>query len=372
MTTPNEPQSKSGALAASDAAGSSTNRRSDNASQSGSRALTHAALTGQGGSRTPVGPLAVHYCAAVAGYTIRQYTLHARLLAESIFRYYERFQPDVVWVSADTWVSAQAMGAAVEAVGDNQPFGGTDTPCIQTARDIDELPSPDPGSQGRYPLMLEALTRVVEQLGRDAFIVGCFDQYPFSLAAALAGINEIMIKVIEDPPFVAALMERCVEYGAAYAKAMSDAGADMLSGGDSPVGLMGPRLYRETALPFERRLIAQIQAATRKPVSLHICGRALPILADMASSGADVLEVDHQVDLAQACRLVDPRITLWGNLDPVSVLAQASPNEVRDRARQALATVKDSGHRRFVLSSGCTLAMETPSENLEALLQCER
>ena len=221
-------------------------------------------------------------------------------------------------------------------------------------------------------MMLDALTRVVQQLGRDVFVVGCFDQYPFSLAAALVGINEIMIKVIEDPPFVAAIMERCVEYGAAYARAMSDAGADMLSGGDSPAGLIGPRLYRETALPFERRLIAQIKAATRKPVSLHICGRALPILADMASSGADVLEVDHHVDLAQACCLVGPEITLWGNLDPVSVLARASAGAVRDHARHALATVKASAHPRFVLSSGCTLAMETPPENLDAFLRCEQ
>jgi MtaA/CmuA family methyltransferase len=350
----------------------STGANSDAMIQAGSRALVHAALAGGNVARTPVGPLAVHYCAAVAGNTIRQYTLHARLLAESILRYYERFQPDVVWISADTWVSAQAMGATVDAEGDDQPFGGIGPPRIQTAHDIDRLPAAEPGSQGRYPLMLEALTRVVEQLGQNVFIVGCFDQYPFSLAAALVGINEIMVKVIEDPPFVAAIMERCVEYGAAYARAMSDAGVDMLSGGDSPVGLIGPRLYRETALPFERRLIAQIKAATRKPVSLHICGRTLPILEDMASSGADVLEVDHHVDLAQACRLVSPDLTLWGNLDPVSVLARASAREVRDHALRALAAVKASGHPRFVLSSGCALAMETPPENLDALLKCEQ
>jgi uroporphyrinogen decarboxylase len=337
-----------------------------------SRALVHEALAGRSVPRTPVGALAVHYCAGVAGYTLRQYTLQARLLAESVLRYYERFRPDVVWVSADTWVSAQAMGATVDAVGDDQPFSGSGPPTIQTARDLDRLPAADPGSQGRYPLMLEALTRVVQQLGREVFVVGCFDQYPFSLAAALVGINEIMVKVIEDPPFVAAVRERCVEYAAAYARAMSDAGADMLSGGDSPVGLVGPRLYREIALPFERRLIAQIKAATHKPVSLHICGRALPILKDMASSGADVLEVDHHVDLAEACRLAGPDVTLWGNLDPVSVLARGNAGEVREHALRALATVKAAGHPRFVLSSGCTLAMETPPENLDALLRCEQ
>lgn len=334
--------------------------------------MVQRALSGLATARTPTGPLAVHFCAAIAGHSLRHYTLKARVLAESVVRYYERFKPDAVWVSADTWVSAEAMGATVGAASDDQPFGGVGPPLIRTARDIDRVPAADPSNQGRYPLMLEALAQVVAQLGKEVFIVGCFDQFPFSLAAAMAGINEIMVKVVEDQPLVVALMERCLEYGLAYARALSDAGADMLSGGDAPAGLVGPGLYRQLALPFERRLIAQLKAATGKPVSLHICGRASPILADMAESGADVLEIDHQVDLAQACRVVNPEVALWGNLDPVSVLARGSAEVVRQAAQRALAAVEACGRHRFVLSSGCTLAMETPPENLEAFLRCEQ
>jgi MtaA/CmuA family methyltransferase len=185
----------------------------------------------------------------------------------------------------------------------------------------------------------------------------------------LMGINEIMVKLVDDPPFVEALMERCMGYSLAYGRALAGAGADMLSGGDSPAGLVGPRLYRETALPFEQRLIAGLKSATGKPVSLHICGDSTPILADMASSGADVLEIDHKVDLARACDVVPPQVALWGNLDPVAVLAQGGAAGVRRAARAAVETVKARGRRRFVLSSGCTLAVETPPENLRAMLE---
>jgi MtaA/CmuA family methyltransferase len=286
-------------------------------------------------------------------------------------RYYERFRPDAVWVSADCWVSAEAMGAIVTSMGDDQPFGSCGRPLIQTARDVDRIPAPDPGTQGRYPLMLEALERVVQLLGRDAYVVACFDQYPFSLAAALMGIDTLMLTLNDDRPMVEALMERCLEYGRAYAIALSEAGGDLLSGGDSPAGLIGPRTYRDVALPFERRLIEEIKATTAKPVSLHICGNALPLLADMAGSGAHVLEIDHRVEMAEACRRVGPSVTLWGNLDPVGTLAQGQCGEVRRAAKRAIETVRTSGHRRFVLSSGCTLAMETPFENLEALLKVE-
>lgn len=334
-----------------------------------SRDLVKQALQGLAVPRVPTGPLAVHYCAGVAGVTVRQFTLQPRVLAESVLRYYERFRPDAVWVSADTWVSAEAMGAVVGATGEDQPLGGMGPPLIRTARDLDRIPRPDPGAQGRYPLMLEALSRVVEGLGREVYVVACFDQYPFSLAAALLGINEIMLSLADDRPLVEAVMERALEYSLAYARALDAAGADLLSGGDSPAGLLGPVAYREVALPFERRLIAALKSTTTKPVSLHVCGDALPILADMATTGADVLEIDHKVDLARACATVGPQVALWGNLDPVGVLAQGNPELVRHTARQAVETVRAQGHRRFVLSSGCTLAMETPAQNLAALLE---
>jgi len=334
-----------------------------------SKQLVIATLTGKPAPRTPTGPLAVHYCARPAGYTLRQYTTSAQALANSVIRYYERFTPDAVWLSADTWVSAEAMGAKVGADDDNQPWGGTGDPLIKSAADIDRIPAPDIGAQGRYPLMIEALSRIVSQIGREVFIVACVDQYPFSLAAALMGINEIMTRIVDDPEFVRALMSRCEQYAAAYGRALADAGADLLSGGDSPAGLLGPKLYRESALPAEIRLVKELKATTRKPVSLHICGNATAILPDMATSGADVLELDHAVDLGQACRTVGPNVGLWGNLDPIRVLAQGTTQQVRQAAQRTLAAAKAAAHGRFVLSSGCTLAVETPPENIEALIR---
>ena len=318
------------------------------------------------------GPLAVHYCAAAAGVPLRQYTTDPKTLADCVVQYYETFRPDAVWLSADTWVTAQAMGAEVDFVGDNQPMGGVGAPRVRTAADIDRIPPSDPSSQGRCPLMLEALERIRESIGGEAFVVACFDQHPFSLACALMGIDQVMLKLIDDRPMIEALMERCLEYGSAYALALADAGADMLSGGDSPAGLIGPRQYRQVALPFEKRLITHLKTSCDLPVSLHICGNATGILSDMAASGADVLELDHQTDLAEACRIVGPDVAIWGNLDPVGILTRGGVEQVRRATRELIAAVEACGCRRFVLSSGCTLAVETPPENLHAMFEAAR
>jgi MtaA/CmuA family methyltransferase len=316
--------------------------------------------------------LAVHFCARTADVSLRQYTTDARVLADSVLHYYQQFRPDAVWLSADTWVTAEAMGAAVGFTGVDQPLSGTGQPLIRSSADLDRIPAPDPTTQGRCPLMLDALQRIVRALGDEVFIVACFDQYPFSLACALMGLDQAMLKLIDDRPMVVALMERCAEYTATYAQALAAAGADMLSGGDSPAGLMGPSLYREVALPAEQHVIRKIKQSADCPVSLHICGDAMPILADMACCGADVLELDSQVDASAATRVVGPDIAVWGNLDPVRLLAQGNPEQVRQATRDLLQSITDAGHRRFVLSSGCTLAVETPPENLRAMLDAAR
>ena len=333
-----------------------------------SRNLVGQALTGRPVPRAVSGPLAVHYCARLAGVSMRDYTLNPRTLADCVLRYYETFHPDAIWLSADTWVTAQAMGAAVDFPSGDQPMAGTGGPCVRSAADIDRIPPPDPGSQGRWPTMLEAMRHLGDALGNDVFIVACFDQYPFSLACALMGIEQVMTRLMDDRSMVEDLMARCADYAVAYASALAEAGADMLSGGDSPAGLIGPRLYREVALPLEQLVIARLKSRVSLPVSLHICGHATPILTDMADSGADVLELDHQVEIATACRLLGPRIGIWGNLNPVALLAQGTPEQVRRATIELMETVRTCGHQRFVVSSGCTLAPDTPAANLHAML----
>jgi MtaA/CmuA family methyltransferase len=220
--------------------------------------------------------------------------------------------------------------------------------------------------------MLEAMRHIRDALGQEVFLVACFDQYPFSLACALMGIERVMLKLSDDRPLVEALMERCSEYCVAYAMALAEAGADMLSGGDSPAGLIGPGPYREVALPFEQHVIAALHARVALPVSLHICGNAMPILPQMAASGADVLELDHQVDIAAACRAVGPEMAIWGNLDPVALLVQGTPGQVRRATTDLLDAARACGHTRLVVSSGCTLALDTPAVNLHAMLAAAR
>ncbi len=326
------------------------------------------ALAGRETVRFPCAPLAVHFTAAFAGLTIREYTLDPEVMADCIARCYEAFQPDAVWLSADTWVTAEAMGARVEFTDDNQPPAGVGGPTVQSLADIEAIPTPDPWTQGRQPLLLEALRLLRAKLGPEVFIVACFDQAPFSLACALMGMEGAMRSLRRDPALLQAVLARCEEHACAYALALAKHSADLLSTGDSPAGLIGPRFYREVALPAEQRLFAGIRQQCDLPLSLHICGDTRHVLADMATAGADVLEIDHTVSLKYGCETVPEAIALWGNLDPVGLLMNGTAADVEAAARDAFAAIRGHGRRRFVLSSGCTLAPGTPAANLRAMM----
>ncbi len=334
-----------------------------------SRALILDAVGGKPVSRFPSGPLATFFCASDAGISVQDYSQNPKMQVESILRYYDKYRPDAVWISADTWVTAQAMGAPVFQIQANQPVTGPPEGFISRPQDLARIPKPDPFSLGRQPLMLEVLSRIVEKLGGEVFVVGCFDQSPFSLACQALGLTNLLARLWEDQPFLEGLLEACLDHASAYAEAMAACGADMLSTGDSPAVLIGPDLYGSLGQPWEQKLFTRLGKTTDAVLSLHICGDTSAILESMAQSGAHVLEIDHFVDLEAAFGKVGGQVALWGNIDPVGVLLNGDPALVRQRALALLDQARAVLPRRFVLSSGCTLAPQTPPENLLALLQ---
>lgn len=337
-----------------------------------SKQLIHAALRGEPTPRPVSGPLACHFCGRHYGMSLKDYTLDPEKLADSVIRYYREFRPDAVWVSADTWITAEAMGAPGRFPGNGEPMRGTPEPAYRTIRDLARIPDPDPASLGRESIMCRALRKVVEEIGDEVFVVASFDQSPFSLACALGGISEVMMATLTNEKFAGALLEKCVEHVIAYAQALAAEGADMLSTGDSPALMLGPDSYRKFALPYEQRVFRTLRETTDCKLSLHICGDSTGILTDMAASGADVLELDYEVDLEVACKILPDDIAIWGNINAVSPLYDGSPAEVGLAAGNALAAVREARRSRYVLSSGCTIAPDTPGENLIALIEAAR
>ena len=134
----------------------------------------------------------------------------------------------------------------------------------------------------------------------------------------------------------------CTEVAIAFAKAQVAAGADIIGLGDAIASQVSPKTYRQFALPYEQRIFAAVHEMGAL-ARLHICGNTSRILADMAQSGADIIDVDWMVDMGQAAAIFGDRAAVCGNQDPVAVMLNGTPEDgapdhtgVHDRRRLAL------------------------------------
>ena len=164
------------------------------------------------------------------------------------------------------------------------------------------------------------------------------------------------------------LLEYCYEQVRRYALAQAAAGADFTAIGDSTAGpdVCSPRIYRQFAHPYEVRLAADMAAHGVRLV-IHICGNTTAIMADIATTGATMIEFDYKADMARSRRAAAQNITLVGNVDPSGVMALGTPEEVLEECRRASRFWVSTGASSS--SPGCTLPATTPPENVEAMME---
>jgi MtaA/CmuA family methyltransferase len=175
-----------------------------------------------------------------------------------------------------------------------------------------------------------------------------------------------MLDLIEQPDLFHQAARIITENAIMFAKAQIEAGADMIGVGDAAASLIGPEMYVEHVLPWQKQLFSGIHEAGAT-VRLHICGDIRHLTRHMATSGAEIIDVDWMVPLAEAREAVGPEITLCGNFDPVRVLLRGTKEDVAAAARQCIA---DAG-RHFMLMPGCEIPAGTAEENIRAFCPCE-
>ncbi|MBL7063672.1 MAG: uroporphyrinogen decarboxylase family protein [Anaerolineae bacterium] len=257
----------------------------------------------------------------------------------------------------------EALGAPVIWPDDGVPSLGSE-PFIQGPGDLQQLRLPDPLGRNRMREQIKALRLLREELGPDEVVYGWVEA-PFQEAAILRDLNHFMVDLYDRPEFVHQLLRFATEMELAFGLAQIEAGARFIGVGDAVASLVSPRFYQEYNLPYLVELVAGLKGAGAR-VKYHACGNTAALLPHFGDVGADILNLDALIDLEEAKRLLGPRVCLKGNLDPVKVLLEGTPEEVRAAARRCIQEGAAGGG--FILSPGCEVPRGTPPANLVALV----
>ena len=311
--------------------------------------------------RVPVVPFIISFAAKYAGMKFIEYCRDPRKLSKAQLLTADEFGVDAVYVDSDAVIEAEAFGADVVYFEDDVPSIGS--PRVKSIGDVEALKVPDPHRDGRMPVWIEA-TRILHREAGDRLGVFTNINGPFQVAAQLRGITGICMDMYRDPGLVEGLLEATTEAAVRFAQAEVEAGSDAIVMGESLASpnIISPRQYERFVLPYDRRVIAEVDA----PFLLHICGDATLILDLMVATGTRFLEVDTPVDLAKIREKYGNRVGIRGNVS-TTLLLSGTPGEVEEAAKQCIAKAAKGGG--FILGSGCEVPRDTPPANLEAMVR---
>lgn len=292
------------------------------------------------------------------GAPLSRYYLDHRVLAAANLAVLDDFGLDIVQAISDPYREAADTGLEVTFPDDGLPV--STAPLIVEHSDLARVRFPVAGFGPRMTDRLEAIRVMRAEVGDEVPVMGWVEG-ALAEAADLRGMSQVMLDLVMSPGWLEELLERCVEVGVAFAEAQVEAGAHIVGLGDAVASQISPAMYREFALPYERRVFEAIKAKGGIG-RLHICGNTTHLLGDMAGSGAAIVDVDWMVDLGRAVDTMRD-VVVCGNVDPVAVFLQGTPAQVREAVRANAAAV---GGARWVSAAGCEIPDETPAENLLA------
>ena len=297
---------------------------------------------------------------SLLGCTVRELISDSEKQAQGMCLVAERTDAAASVSLMDLSVEAECFGAKISISDDEVP-----TVVGRLINDMDEaeaLAVPPVGAC-RSGLYIDAIKKATAQITDRPVLAGIIG--PFSLAARLLDVSEIMMDCYDDPDMVHTVLQKCTQFLIAYAKAYREVGADGIVMAEPVAGLLSPSLEEEFSAPYVKQIVDAVQD-DHFIVIYHNCGDNVPkMLPSILSTGAAAYHFGNAVDLEKdILKKVPVDVVVMGNIDPVGVLRMGTPEFVRTATTELLK--KCTPYPNFVLSSGCDMPPKTPWENINA------
>ena len=296
---------------------------------------------------------------SLLGITVRELISDSDRQAEGMKLVAERVNAAAAVSLMDLSVEAECFGATIRVSDEEVP-----TVVGRLIHDEDEANALEVPSVGaaRSGLYVDSIRKAVDLITDRPVLAGIIG--PFSLAARLLDVTEIMMDCYDEPDMVHIVLEKCTAFLIEYAKAYKAAGANGIMMAEPVSGLLSPALEEEFSSPYVKQIVDAVQDE-QFAVIYHNCGdNVLRMTESILSTGADAYHFGNSIDMADMMAKMPADVVVMGNVDPAGVLRQGTPETVRAATLDVMS--KCCSYPNFVISSGCDIPPATPWENLDA------
>ncbi len=270
---------------------------------------------------------------------------------------------DAAILFSDILIPLEAMGLELQFHENRGPVFPTP---VRTAADVERLIVPEPKEHLNF--VLDTIRLLRRELANKVPLIG-FSGAPFTLATYLieGGSSKVFWEtkkmMYQAPELYTKLLDKITDCTILYLRAQAEAGAQALQIFDSWAGALGPEDFGRFALPYVQRIIAAIRD-TGVPI-IYFANNGATLLEQSLTSGADVLGLDWRINMADAVRRVEGKVSLQGNLDPVALLLPKP--ELEKRVAAVLEGAK--GARGHIFNLGHGINPPTPPEQAKFFVE---
>jgi uroporphyrinogen-III decarboxylase len=303
-----------------------------------------------------------------AGITILDYYTSERLWLETNFRVVQRF-PEVIffpgfWSEFGMCTEPAAWGARCIWPEDEFPIAER---VIHDYSEIDRLKKPNCRTDGLCPFVVKRLLHRQEMIEREGHAIRfAVSRGPMNIGSFLLGHSELLNGLRTHPRQIHKLLRMVTDFVVEWlqwqATLFPSIGGVMIL--DDIIGLVRDEEFEAFVLPY----FTELGHALDVPVKiLHNDCYGLLVAKHLTKMGFNVYNFSHEHSLVEVRTLAGPEVTLLGNIPPREVLAQGTPDDVRQAVRKALASMPD--HRRWILSCGGGMPPNVPTQNVDAFYE---
>ena len=292
--------------------------------------------------------------------SLREYFSGAKNIVEAQLRLRAKYRHDCVSAYFYAAIEHEAWGGDVIYFKDGPPNAGA--PIINKPEDIKRLTPPKVDSADCLKKVLAA-TKMLKERAGDAPVAGVVIS-PFSVPAMQMGFDKYIELMYEQPELFWHLMKLNKEFCVNWANAQLAAGADIIVYFDpiSSPTITQKDLYLKTGYLMANMAISQIKG----PVVMHMAsGRCLPILNEIAASGAKVVVTSALEDLAAVKAVCKKKIAIMGNLNTIE-MHRWTPQQAETAVKDAIYKAGPGGG--YILSDNQSeIPVQVPEKVLLAL-----
>jgi len=266
----------------------------------------------------------------------------------------ERYPLDAAILFSDILTIPDAMGLGLYfETGEGPRFRKT----VRTAKDVDDLPIPDPEKDLGY--VMGAVRTIRRELNGRVPLIG-FSGSPWTLATYMVegsgskDFRQAKSLAFNQPQVMHALLEKLATSVTTYLNGQIEAGAQAVQIFDTWGGALSYAGYLEFSLPYMQKIMAGLirEKDGRKVPVILFTKNGGPWLNQIADSGADAVGLDWSVDIGSVRQQIGGRVALQGNMDPT--MLYANPARIREEVGAILKSFGSGNGHVFNLGHGIT------------------